>query len=117
MKVYYEENNVHLQGNATKNIFILAAILDFLEKAEPILERLTTKFHYLKLCTKLGAFVRPINIKLKNDVNLGTNKYPFGYGQKTLNMTHFEIFYFVLILSIFLNKDIRLIHIRIKRYH
>ena len=32
IKVYYEENNVHLQGNATKNIFILAAILDFLEK-------------------------------------------------------------------------------------
>ena len=32
MKVYYEENNGHLQGNATKNIFILAAILDFLEK-------------------------------------------------------------------------------------
>ena len=32
VKVYYEENNVHLQGKATKNISILAAILDFLEK-------------------------------------------------------------------------------------
>ena len=32
IKVYYEETNVHLQGNATKNIFILAAILDFVEK-------------------------------------------------------------------------------------
>ena len=31
-KVYYEKNNVHLQGNATKNIFIFATILDFLEK-------------------------------------------------------------------------------------
>ena len=28
IKVHYEEDNVHLQGN----IFILAAILDFLEK-------------------------------------------------------------------------------------
>ena len=32
IKVYYEENNFYLQGNATKNIFILAAILDFVEK-------------------------------------------------------------------------------------
>ena len=32
IKVYYEENNVNLQENATKNICILAAILDFLEK-------------------------------------------------------------------------------------
>ena len=35
MEVHYEENNVHLQGNATKNIFALAAILDFLEKQSP----------------------------------------------------------------------------------
>ena len=42
----------------------------FSGKAEPKLEGLTTKFHHLpleKLCTKFGAFVRPINIMLKND--------------------------------------------------
>ena len=54
---------------------------------------------------------------LKKDANLGTNKYPFGFGQKTLNMTHFEIFYFVLMLSILLSNDKCLIHIRIKLYH
>ena len=58
IKVYFEENNVYLQGNATKNIFIFR----FSGKAEPKLEGLTTKFHHLpleKLCTKFGAFVRP----------------------------------------------------------
>ena len=43
----------------------------FSVKAEPKLEGLTTKLHHLpleKLCTKFGAFDRPINIMLKNDV-------------------------------------------------
>ena len=42
----------------------------FSVEAEPKLEGLTSKFHYLpleKLCTKFGAFVRSINIMLKND--------------------------------------------------
>ena len=42
----------------------------FSGKAEPKLDSLPTKFHYLpleKLCTKFGAFVRPINIMRKND--------------------------------------------------
>ena len=109
-----------ITGECDEKYFPFGGRFGFSGKAEPILEGLTTKFHHLpleKLCTKFGAFVRPINIMLKKDANLGTNKYPFGYGQKTLNMTHFDIFYFVLMLLILLSNDISLIQIRIKLYH
>ena len=56
-----------------KNILILAAILNFRfpGKAESKWRGSTTKFHHLpleKLCIKFGAFVRPVNIILKNYV-------------------------------------------------
>ena len=87
-------------------------------KAEPKLEGLTITFHYSpleKLCTKFGAFVRSINIMLKNDAKKLIKS--FGYGHKTLNMTRFVIFYFVLMLLILLSDHICLIHIHIKLYH
>ena len=75
-----------------------------------------TKFHHLpleKLCIKFGAIVRPVNIMLKLALRSLTNKYLFGYGHKTVNMTHFGIFYFVLMLSNLTSNNICLIHIRI----
>ena len=53
-----------------RSYFHFGGHFGFSRKTEPILEGLTNKFLYLpleKLCTKFGAFVRPINIMLKND--------------------------------------------------
>ena len=50
--------------------FYFGGHFGFSGKAEPKLEGSTTKFQHLpieKLCTKFGAFVRPVNIMLKND--------------------------------------------------
>ena len=64
--------------NRDEKYFHFGGHFGFSGKAEPKLEGLATKFHYLpleKLCTKVGAFVRPINIILKNDAKELINIY------------------------------------------
>ena len=55
-----------------QNIFILAAILDFRFLKKQNQNEKAQRLNFIicpmeKLCTKFGAFVRPVNIMLKND--------------------------------------------------